>query len=254
MAGGPRLHVDEFGAGAPVLVLLHGSGANGDVWAGLRRLIARDWRGRCLIPDLRGHGRSDHAPPYAFGTYAADIAALIAPESEAFLVGHSLGGAIALMLATGWFGVRARGVVAFGVKVRWTEDELARRRQLAAAPVRWFERREEAVERYLKVSGQIGLIDPDSPAALSGVAEEGGRYRLAADPLVNGGSDMPDIAAIFGAVRAPVTIAVGSRDPMLAVSDAQALAPDAVILDGLGHNAHVERPDAIWRLMMRARN
>ncbi|MGH6989304.1 MAG: alpha/beta fold hydrolase [Stellaceae bacterium] len=248
----PRLRVETVGAGAPLLVLLHGSGANGDVWAGLIPYIARGWPGRCLVPDLRGHGRSGHALPYAYGTYAADIATVVAPEADAFLVGHSLGGAVALTLATGWFGLRVRGVVAFGVKVDWSADELGRRRRLASAPVRWFDRREDAIERYLKISGQFGLVGKDSPAALSGIVEEAGRYRLAADPAINGGDDLPDITAIYRAASAPVTIAVGSRDPMLSAAEAQGLAADAVILDGLGHNVHIERPEAIWELIARA--
>ena len=251
MDRGDRLYWAESGAGSPALVLLHGSGANGDVWAGLLPYIARGWRGRCIIPDLRGHGRSFHALPYANGTYAADVAALLGPEEEALLVGHSLGGAVALTLATQWFGVRVAGVVAFGVKTRWSEEEVARRRQLAAGPVRWFERSEAAVERYLKVSGQFGLTDPGSPAARSGIAEAAGRYRLAADPLINSGGEIPDIAAVYSVVTVPATVAVGSRDPMLSVADARTLTPDAVILDGLGHNAHLERPAAIWDLIVR---
>lgn len=249
MDPGYRLYNAEFGAGLPTLVLLHGSGANGDVWDGLRPFIARGWPGRCLVPDLRGHGRSFHAPPYAYGTYAADVAGLIDPGDDIVLVGHSLGGAVALTLGSGWFGVRVRQVVAFGVKVHWSEQELARRQQLAAAPVRWFERREEAIERYLKVSGQFGLVDPASPAAASGIAAIEGLFRLAADPLINDGADLPDITAIHRACLAPVTLAVGARDAMLPVADARALDPETVILDGVGHNAHVERPDLIWHLI-----
>jgi pimeloyl-ACP methyl ester carboxylesterase len=249
MEPGNHLYFTQSGVGSPVLVLLHGQGANGDVWDGLKPFIAQHWPGRSIVPDLRGHGRSFHAAPYAVGTYAADITALIAPDEEAVVVGHSLGGAVALCLASQWFGVRVRAVVAFGVKVHWTEEELARRRQLAAAPVRWFERREDAIERYLKVSGQFGLIDVASPAAASGVAADRGRYRLAADPLINSGRQQPDIAAIYRAAAAPVTLAVGSHDPMLSVADARRLAPDAAILEGLGHNAHIERPAAIWDLI-----
>lgn len=241
----------EVGSGSPCLVLLHGQGANGDVWNGLRPFIEQGWKGRCLIPDLRGHGRSYHEPPYSYGTYAADVAALIPPGEELLLVGHSLGGAVSLALATGWFGVRVRQVIAFGIKVTWTEEELARRRQLAGQPVRWFEKREEAVERFLKVSGQFGLVDPASPAAASGIAVENGRFRLAADPGISGGGDMPNIRSVFAAAKAPVRLGVGSKDAMVPVADARSLDPDAVIIDGAGHNAQVERPDLIWDLIRR---
>ncbi len=233
-----------------MLVLLHGQGANGDVWHGLSAFIERKWRGTCLIPDLRGHGRSFHREPYAYGTYAADVAALIGTD-EAFLVGHSLGGAVALMLASGWFGVKVRGVLAFGVKVDWTADELARRRQFASAPVRWFDRREDAIERYLKVSGQFGLTDPASLAAASGIAQENGKFRLAADSRIAGTDDPPDIRPIVAVAKAPVTIAVGENDPMVPLADARLLDPHAAVIPGAGHNAHVERPEALWELITR---
>jgi pimeloyl-ACP methyl ester carboxylesterase len=245
------IYAERFGTGEPVLVLLHGQGANGDVWNGLRPLVASGWRGRCLVPDLRGHGRSFHRAPYAYGT-AADVAALIGPDDEAVLVGHSLGGAVALTLASGWFGVRVRQIVAFGIKTNWSEEELARRRQLAGAPVRWFDTREAAIERYLKVSGQFGLVDAASPAAASGIAAEDGRFRLAADPRISGGGDLPDARAIYRAATAPVTLAVGSNDPMVPIADARGLDAQAVILDGVGHNAHIERPDLLWNLIERA--
>lgn len=241
----------RFGAGGPLLVLLHGQGANGDVWAGLRDMAARDWPGACLIPDLRGHGRSPWREPYAYATYAADVAELIGPDQEAFLVGHSMGGAISLMLATPWFGLKVRGVFAFGIKVNWSAEELARRRQFAAAPMRWFETRGEAIERYLKVSGQFGIVDPASPAAQSGIAEENGRFRLAADPRAGGRSDPPDIRQVRAAVTAPVRLAVGEKDAMVPLADAPALDPAAAVIPGAGHNAHVECPQAVWDLVVR---
>jgi pimeloyl-ACP methyl ester carboxylesterase len=237
------------GAGGPLLVLLHGQNANGDVWTPIRDMAARDWPGACLVPDLRGHGRSPWQPPYAYGTYAADVAGLIGPDEEVFLVGHSLGGAVALILATPWFGLKVRGVFAFGIKVNWSADELERRRKFAVTPVRWFETRNEAIERYLKVSGQFGLTDPASPAAQSGIVEEDGRFRLAADPRIAGGGDPPDIRAIRAAVTAPVCLAVGEKDAMVPLSDARALDPNAAVVADAGHNAHVERPQTVWDLI-----
>jgi pimeloyl-ACP methyl ester carboxylesterase len=241
----------RVGAGGPLLVLIHGQGANGDVWAGMREMVARDWPGACVIPDLRGHGRSPWQAPYAYGTYAADVAGLIGADDEIYFIGHSLGGAVALMLATPWFGLKIRSVFAFGVKVNWSAEEMARRRQFAAAPVRWFESRAEAVERYLKVSGQFGLVDPTSPAAQSGIAEENGKFRLAADPRIAGGADPPDIRPIRAAATAPVRLAVGEKDTMVPLADACALDADAAVIPGAGHNAHVECPQAVWDLFLR---
>ena len=117
---GTDLYVEECGSGSPTLVLLHGLGANGDVWKKMVPLLRARWRGRWIIPDLRGHGRSGHRAPYGYGTHAADVAALLAQDDDPVIIGHSMGGTVALALATGSFGVRPRRVAVFGVKTSWT--------------------------------------------------------------------------------------------------------------------------------------
>lgn len=247
-ATGVELHVEGGGSGSPTLVLLHGLGANGDAWAKMLPLVRERWRGSWLVPDLRGHGRSGHALPYDLATYAADIASLLATTANPVIVGHSLGGATGMVLASSWFGVRPRCVVAFGVKVTWTADEMARREKLSGAPVKWFDKRDEALDRYLKVSGLFGLIDPSSPVAASGISEENGRFRLAADPGINN-TNNPSIHAIAAAMTVPVRVGVGSKDPIVSIDDARALDRNAVVFEGAAHNAHVERPDLIWDLV-----
>lgn len=97
------LHIRTQGSGDAVLLLLHGLGATGEVWTGLtQRLQAQRWQGRVIVPDLPGHGRSaPFSQHYSFGSLAACIAQLIPPASRVVVLGHSLGGAIALTLASG---------------------------------------------------------------------------------------------------------------------------------------------------------
>ena len=52
-----RLFAETIGTGDPTLILLHGLGVNGAVWHPF--VEALRWPGRVVIPDLRGHGRSD---------------------------------------------------------------------------------------------------------------------------------------------------------------------------------------------------
>lgn len=243
------MHVRRGGSGDAVLVLLHGLGANGDVWNPMLPLIEAEWRGRWLAPDFRGHGRSAPSSVYSIGGYAADIASLLSPNDDIVIAGHSMGGLVALMLATGWFGVRVRHAAVFGLKIDWTEQEKAKCQQLADASVRWFDSEAEAIERYLKVSGLIGLVGPDSAEARSGVTSDGGRYRMAVDPKTNGVVG-PDTTAIIRAVDAPFQLAIGTKDVI--VSQAETLANDsnAQVFEGLGHNAHVENPQAVWRYVL----
>jgi pimeloyl-ACP methyl ester carboxylesterase len=246
-APGPGLWVEHGGSGVPVLLLLHGLGANATVWEGLRPLLAR-WPGRWVAPDLRGHGRSEHRAPYSVGAHAADVAGLVGEGEEVMLLGHSMGGAVAMALASGWFGLRVRQVVAFGVKLVWSEEETAKALELARAPVRWFATRAEAIERYLRVAGLKGLIDPEGAAAALGIAEEGGRFRLAADPRITAVVGAP-IEGVIAAIRAPLRLAAGERDPMVTPEQMRRFDRDAVVLPGLGHNPHVEAPERLWRLV-----
>lgn len=250
-----NLWAEHGGSGGPVLLLCHGMSGTGAVWDGLLPHLESSWPGRWIIPDLRGHGRSDHAPGYGVAQHAGDLAAVVQDamvrETERVVVcGHSMGGLAAMVLASGWYNVAVTDVIAVGVKISWTGQERAQAAKLAVTPVRWFESRDQAVERFLRVSGLAGLAEPDSPVAASGVVEVDGRWRLAADnrtALVAGS----DTAEIYRLARehANIVLAAGQGDWMVPADELRALSADAIVLDGLGHNAHVEDPARIWSLI-----
>ncbi len=239
--------VSEGGGGdGPLLVLIHGLGANAAVWDDFLPVLEENWSGRWLIPELRGHGRSFHRPPYGFGMHAADVAGLTGQDEEVTLVGHSMGGMVAFALATGIFGVRVKSVVAFGVKVDWPEEDLDRARAVAAAPAKQFHSRDDAVERYLRVSGLKGLAGPDSRSAQLGVAENGGEYGLASDPRINY-VGAPDAVTLVRASLAPISLLTGEHDKVGHAEGMRRLGPEVTVLPGLGHNLHVEAPETFWR-------
>ncbi len=96
---GTEIHYDEHGAG-PAVVLIHGLGSSGADWA--FQLPALRPHFRVIVPDLRGAGLSGKpAGPYRVEQFADDIWALLEHlgETEAQLVGFSLGGAVALEMA-----------------------------------------------------------------------------------------------------------------------------------------------------------
>ncbi len=248
---GIDLWVEEAGAGAPTLLLCHGMSCTGEVWNGLRDILRDRWPGRLIVPDMRGHGRSDHGWLYGAASHAADMAALLRDAGKVTVCGHSMGGLVGMTLATGWFGIEVTDVIAIGVKLGFTEQELEGAARFAASPTRWFETREEATDRFLKVSGLIGLVEPGSNAAASGVVEEDGRYRLAADNrtgLVARSARTPEVHRI-ARDHANIVMACGADDQMAPIAETRALDSGAIELAGLGHNAHVEDPEAVWRLI-----
>jgi pimeloyl-ACP methyl ester carboxylesterase len=243
-----RLWVEQGGSGQTVLLLLHGLGANASVWRRLLPLIEARWSGRWVAPDLRGHGRSPHEAPYGFGTHAADLASLIAAGERVVALGHSMGGAVAMTLASGWFGVAVDAVIAFGVKLVWTADEIAKAQELARAPSRRFATREEAIERYLRVAGLAGLVDAEDSATALGIAAAEDGFRLAADPRITGVVGVA-IESVIAAMRCPLHLAAGERDPMVTAAQMRRFDSDAVIIPGAGHNPHLEAPEQVWALV-----
>jgi pimeloyl-ACP methyl ester carboxylesterase len=237
-----NLFAESIGAGEPVLILLHGMGANGAVFKPLLRALA--WPGRILVPDLRGHGRSPHGKHYSLGAHAVDIAELLEPGASVHVVGHSMGGAVGLILASGFFGVTVSRLTAFGVKVTWLPEELEKGSTFAATPVRWFETRAAAAERFIRVAGLSPYVTASEPVVAAGIAEQHGRYRLAADNAtvrVVG----PAVADMVAAARAPVRLCCGANDPMVSLAELRALEPQALAIDGCGHNPHVEAPEKL---------
>ncbi|WP_433381332.1 alpha/beta fold hydrolase [Actinoplanes sp. CA-142083] len=236
------LRVTGGGEDEPLLLLLHGLGATGDVWAGWAPVLASRWPGRWLAPDLPGHGGSAALPEYTFDALAEAVSPLVSRPGSTVVLGHSLGGVVALALAAR---LPMAGVVGLGIKVTWSDEELGRARALAERPVTWFGSRDEAVARHLRVSGLAGLLADDDPAVRAGVREQDGRWRLALDPRAFG-VGAPDMAGLVARSAALVTLARGEHDPMNTGEQLAELGVPVATLAGLGHNAHVESPDQVF--------
>ncbi|SDN97534.1 alpha/beta fold hydrolase [Geodermatophilus sp. DSM 45219] len=238
------------GSGDHLLLLLHGLGATGAVWDRLLPLVERSWPGSWAVPDLRGHGRSSAEPPYGYAVHAADVASLAAGAGAArvSVLGHSFGGVVGAVLAGGWYGVEVDQVVAVGVKIDWTDDEVARARSMATRPPQVFATAAEAAERHLRLAGLTGLVDPSSEVAAAGVREVDGGFSPALDPRAFGAVG-PSVEEVLSRAVAPLRLAAGSGDPMVGLDAMRRVDPGAVLLEGAGHNAHWEAPDAVWSLL-----
>ncbi|MBW1877183.1 MAG: alpha/beta hydrolase [Deltaproteobacteria bacterium] len=98
---GLRLRVCEWGTpedGRLPIIILHGFLEQGAVWDS----VASHLPGRVVAPDMRGHGLSGHIGPggfYHFWDYVPDVATLIDHlGGRVDLVGHSMGGGLAMLL------------------------------------------------------------------------------------------------------------------------------------------------------------
>ena len=244
------LAVTQGGTGGPLAVLLHGLGANRAVWQPMMAIADRHWPGRWIAPDLRGHGRSLHEGPYGYAMHAADIADLIANESDASvtLLGHSFGGVVAALVGAGRFGPKVAKVAAIGVKIVWSADEETKARELALRPARIFATRAEAVDRFLKSSGLFGLVDPASDTAASGVTGSADKWQVAMDPRVYGAVG-PSIEQILRLSSAPLRLAAGEGDPVVTLDQMRRVDPAAQLIAGAAHNAHWQAPAKVWDII-----
>ncbi|WP_086711092.1 alpha/beta fold hydrolase [Streptomyces antimycoticus] len=99
--GGIRLAYQVSGpSDAPPLVLLHALGEDATDWDVVAPVLARSRRVYAL--DLRGHGRSDWPRDYSLELMRADVLAVLDELAlgQVELVGHSMGGIVAYLIAS----------------------------------------------------------------------------------------------------------------------------------------------------------
>ncbi|UCE86507.1 MAG: alpha/beta hydrolase [Deltaproteobacteria bacterium] len=234
--------------GRAPLVLLHGGGANAHWWDHLAPDLARHFRVVAL--EFRGHGASDHPESLKVGAFSDDLDALLEHIGvpDAILVGHSMGGHIALERAA-----RARscrGLVL--IDVAWGTPPRARRvmRRVLARRPRTYATRAEAVRRFAFVPPLLRASDAlrDAIAQHSVCESPEGRFGYRFDPRWFGLPSRP--APPLSDVRCPTLIVRGTESPVLMPDSARALAaglPNArlVEIEGAGHHVHLDRPEAV---------
>lgn len=93
-----KLFSREFGAGSPVMIL-HGLFGFSDNWQTIAKGLADTHL--VVTPDLRNHGRSPHVNTHSYPEMAEDLRVFMEEKwmFHAAVVGHSMGGKVAMQLA-----------------------------------------------------------------------------------------------------------------------------------------------------------
>ncbi len=93
-----KLFFQEYGTGQP-LIILHGMLGTLDNWHTLSKRFAASYR--VLAADLRNHGRSPHTDTLSYERMAGDVLELMDSQNvdSAHVLGHSMGGKVAMTLA-----------------------------------------------------------------------------------------------------------------------------------------------------------
>lgn len=96
---GDRVAYRDEGSGE-VILLIHGMGGSSKTWSGMIPLLAQKYR--VIAPDLLGHGQSDKPRgDYSVGAFAVLLRDLLDElgVNRVTVVGHSLGGGVAMQFA-----------------------------------------------------------------------------------------------------------------------------------------------------------
>ena len=225
------------------VLLLHGYPLDRTIWNQVADMLAGEMD--LIIPDLRGFGRSDvMAADRSIIEYASDLAGLMERigARKAHVVGHSMGGYIALAFAREFAGKTAGlGLISTQVIADTAERKAAR----------------QATAQQITVEGVGGVVESMTPklspnASVQTIVRDViARQRplglaVALDAMA-GRLDSTDVLRSF---KSPVVIIHGDADELIPVErgrEMKDLLPTAHYLElpGVGHLPMMENPAAV---------
>lgn len=255
-----RVTVDEAtidvatdGKGEPI-VLLHGFPVTREIWDDQADALSRD--ALVIRPDLRGMGRSSVVDgPYLMESLAGDVAAVldVMGVERAAIVGHSLGGYVAMAFAR-MYTERVTRLALVCSRLQADSQTAARAREDLA----------DEVERQGEIGPVLDAYLPKlfAPNSLrSNVDLVLGVRKIAQhiDPrgaaaMLRGMAARVDCTDIAADVPFPVLVVAGARDQVVPRDEAHAIqrafaAATLEVLDESGHLPMVEQPEQLTRLL-----
>jgi pimeloyl-ACP methyl ester carboxylesterase len=153
---GTQIHFLMWGPGdTPGVVLIHGGGAHAHWWDHIAPFLAAEQR--VVAVDLSGHGDSGHRDAYSPDEWADEllpVAKAAGIAGRPVLVGHSMGGMVALRAASTYPGELEAIIVVDTPIGNLTPEDRAARDQVAFGPLRRYSTEAEAIERFRLIPPQ----------------------------------------------------------------------------------------------------
>jgi pimeloyl-ACP methyl ester carboxylesterase len=254
--GDGQLVVEESGDPADTaVVVLHGLMGSMREWDGMVAALAPTFR--VIALDQRGHGESDWAPEYSAAAFAEDVVSVMDDRqvARAHLVGHSMGGMAAALVAARHPGRVGRVVImdigpdslssAFAELLPATLESMASASyaDVDEAMAEWAAQNPHAQEEHLRHYLDHVLV-PRADGRL--------RYRFDARGLIRFVTDGVTESQLWTAIdqiTAPTLVVRGAQSEVLSRGTALQLVErleDAELVEiaGGGHDLGVEQPEA----------
>jgi pimeloyl-ACP methyl ester carboxylesterase len=223
-----RLHYLDWGNdGAPPLLMIHGNRDHCHNWDWMAELLADEYH--ILAPDLRGHGDSQWnvGSAYAVSEFVYDVAQLVRQTKTApvRIVGHSLGGNVALQYAgvfphevTRLVSIEGYGrpphlaVPSASERIRnWIE----RGREMSGRTPRRYSSLEEALERMQEANPHLSPAQARHLTIHGSNQNEDGSYSWKFDTYVylHAPSDFTsdDVGSVWAEIACPVLLISGAE-------------------------------------------
>ncbi len=247
----------QEGAG-PVLLLIHGMAGSLETWRSVVDPLART--ATVVAVDLPGHGASSPADgDYSLGSLAAGLRDLLTAlgHDRATLVGHSLGGGIAMQFSYQFPEMTERLVLISSGGLGLEVNPALRAASLPGASL-FLSVTAEAMRRASGIAGRVlGVTrSPLNPGldelvrSYASLADADRRSAFLATVRSVVGLNGQTVRAgdrLYLAEDLPVLLIWGSEDPIIPVEHARSaheLLPHSTlaVFDGVGHFPHVEAP------------
>lgn len=269
VADGAELFVEETGPESKRgVVFIHGSALRTDLWHYQMPGIGDH---RLIFFDLRGHGRSypKGELPFSIQTLSHDLQIVIedAGLEEVVIVGHSIGGMIALQLCADnqeWLGSRVKGLVLAHTTYRPAYDTsiggavVSKLERVIRNPLDLMGGYHERIERLRKIIRPTDSIFMAVSFAAFGPHASAKQIDFTYDLLADTSADVLfdlvksyrdyDVTDILGDVTVPALVITGTHDRLTVPRASEYLAehmPKAElrVFEDCGHMTMLERPD-----------
>ncbi|MEM9417033.1 MAG: alpha/beta fold hydrolase [Bacteroidota bacterium] len=249
------LFYQKLGQGPPILILPGLLGST-DNWRGIAKQLALHYT--LYLVDHRNHGQSFHSPVMTYEAMAADVCRLITELGLAspVLIGHSMGGKVAMQLAQTRPGFLSKLIVIDIAPRVYDMRQLAELLQvLRQTPLQGVQTR-TVVDRYLREDIPDPLVRTHCMKNLrrdkAGQLVWGSNIPVLADSIPH----LEQAVAYEGPFEQPTLFVQGTQSDYIQPPDLalmQAMFPHYILaaMPGAGHWVHYDQPQAVLRVINR---